>query len=92
MGVREWENHPAYRLMANGLNFNFWVWESEMNDSEKEKFHSYKTTGGYLKTIPYKEGWANFWGNLSDENKKVFTSLPNFDPAKFEYITGIKTN
>ena len=92
MGVREWENHPAYRLMAIGLNFNFWVRENEMNDSEKEKYPSYKTTGGYLKTIPYKEGWANFWGNLSDENKKVFTSLPNFDPDKFKYITGIKTN
>ena len=92
MGVREWENHPAYRLMARGLNFNLWVWESEMNDSEKEKFPNYKTTGGYLKNIPFKEGWANFWGNLSDEDKKEFTSLPNFDSAKFEHITGIKTN
>ena len=92
MGVREWENHPAYRLMEDGLNFTFWVNESEMTDAEKEKFSFYKTTGGYLKTIPHKEGWANFWGNLSNENKKVFTSLPNFDPAKFEFITGIKTN
>jgi hypothetical protein len=92
MGVREWENHPAYRLMANGLNFTFWIHENEMSDAEKEKFPFYKTTGGYLKAIPFKEGWTNFWGNLSDDDKKEFTSLPNFDPAKFELITGIKTS
>ena len=45
---------------------------------------------GYLKTIPMKEAWANAWNNWTDENKKVFTSLPNFDAAIFEKITGIK--
>ena len=78
--------------MANGLNFTFWIHENEMSDAEKEKFPFYKTTGGYLKAIPFKEGWTNFWGNLSDDDKKEFTSLPNFDPAKFELITGIKTS
>jgi hypothetical protein len=76
--------------MENGLNFNFWILESEMSDDEKEENPTYKTAGGYLKNIPYKEGWANFWGYLSNENKKVFTSLPFFDADKFEIITGIK--
>jgi hypothetical protein len=74
----------------NNLKPNIWVWSSEMTDAEKEKLPTHETTGGYLKSIPYKEAWANLWGNLTDEKKKVFTSLPNFDRAKFEEITGIK--
>ena len=29
------------------------------------------------------------WGNLRDENKKVFTDLPNFDADIFFEISGI---
>ena len=90
MFVKDWERSRAYQLMSNNLNFTFWVYERDMTNSEKEKFPSYKTTGGYLKSIPHKEGWANFWGNLDESDKKEFTSLPNFDSAKFESITGIK--
>lgn len=32
------------------------------------------------------------WHNWSDENKKVFTDLPNFDPEIFKEITGIDVN
>ena len=76
--------------MSNYLNFTFWINESEMTDLEKEKYPKYKTTQGYLKTISQKEGWSNMWGNLNDEDKKEFISLPNFDSAIFEEITGIK--
>jgi hypothetical protein len=89
MTVREWEQTRACRLMEN-LHFTFWIDESEMSAAEKEKYPSHKTTGGYLKNIPIKEGWANFWGNLQDSDKKEFTSLPNFDSKKFESLTGIK--
>lgn len=90
MTVREWENTKACRLMWDHLNPNIWVNESIMTDEEKERFPSYKTTGGYLKSIPYKEMWANMWHNLSDDSKREFTTIPNFDAPLFEEITGIK--
>lgn len=90
MKVKEWENSEAYRLMADYLNPNIWVPSSSMTKEEKDKFPSHETTEGYLKSIPMKEAWSNMWHNLTDQKRKVFSDLPNFDSAKFEEITGIK--
>ena len=90
MKVREWEQSKAFNLMAKGLNFTSWVQANMMAEQEKKDHPKYETTEGYLKTISYKEGWSIFWGNLSKDDKKVFTDLENFDAAKFESITGIK--
>lgn len=87
--VKDWEQSRACKIM-NNLDPNVWIWASEMNEKEKEDNPKYETTDGYLKTIPYKEAWANLWGNLSDDDKNVFTSLPNFSSEIFEDITGIK--
>jgi hypothetical protein len=89
MSVKEWENHPACNLMCS-IDPTIWVPDYAMSDEEKKANPKYETTEGYLKTIPIKEAWANFWHNLAEENKKHFTSLENFDPAIFEEITGIK--
>lgn len=67
-----------------------WVPSSIMTDKEKEENPKYETTEGYLKTISMKEAWATFWGNLSEADKKEFTSLENFNAESFEIITGIK--
>lgn len=88
MRVREWENHEAVSIMRN-LEPTIWVPESIMTDDEKERNPRYETTEGYLKTIPMKEAWANLWHNLTDEKKKVFTTLPNFSWEIFTEITGI---
>ncbi len=88
--VKDWENSRPYRLMCDYLNFTIWVPFSIMTPKEKEQYPKAETCEGYLKTIAYKEGWANMWGNLSKKDKKEFTSLPNFDKKKFEEITGIK--
>jgi len=92
MSVKDWENHRAYRIMADHLDPTLWVPGSAMSAADKAANPKWETTDGYLKTIPMKEAWANMWGNLSDDNKQVFTSLPNFDAVIFEKITGIKTN
>ena len=89
MTVKEWENHPACNLMYS-IDPTIWVPMSVMTDEEKSAHPKYETTEGYLKTIPMKEAWANFWGNLTDENKAHFTTLPNFDASIFEKITGVK--
>lgn len=75
---------------GNSNSGAFCVDENMMSEQEKLNFPHYKTTGGYLKSISVKEGWANFWGNLSDSDKACFANLPHFDAEKFESITGIK--
>lgn len=67
-----------------------WVLESNMTEEEKTNNPTYKTTGGYLKTLSYKEAWAVAWGKLSQFEKKQLTDLPNFDAKIFEEITGVK--
>ncbi len=89
--VRDWEEGQAVNIMRRLLDFNLWIPFSSMTKEEKEAHQKAETTDGYLKTITLKEAWANMWGNLSKENKKVFTSLENFDSDKFFQITGIKT-
>jgi len=88
--VRDWEQSKPYQIMRDYLNPNIFIWESSMTEDEKEKYPTYKTTGGYLKSISMHEAWANMWGNLNAESKAVFTSLENFDADKFFTITGIK--
>jgi Pentapeptide repeats (8 copies) len=88
--VKDWEKSIPFQIMSNYLNFNFWINSSEMSEDEKKQYPKHEKTGGYLKRIEYKEGWANMWGNLSDIDKSEFTKLPNFDSKIFESITGIK--
>ena len=67
-----------------------WVDKKDMTDDEKENWSSYKQTGGFLKTLPYKDAWAEMWGKLSQEDKDFFKGIINFDSTIFEEITGIK--
>ncbi len=84
-------NSPAFPDFS-GLDLTVWVSDSMMNDKEKSDHPTYKTTGGYLKTIGYKEMWSVFWRKTSEENRKKFLALPNFCPKIFKEITGIDTN
>jgi hypothetical protein len=89
MTVREWERSKAFDIMASYLDINIWIPDYKMTDAEKESYPSYKTTEGFLKPIPAKEAWLNMWCNLSDDYKKVFTQLENFDKDIFKEITDI---
>lgn len=89
MTVRQWEQSPACQLMYS-IDPTIWVpWDS-MTKEEQAKNPKLEAPGGYTKEIPMKEAWANAWGNWTDANKKLFTSLENFDAKIFEEITGIK--
>lgn len=91
MNIKEWEGSKAVNLMYS-IETTLWIPFSLMNKEEKESHPKAETCEGYLKTIPIKESWQNAWGNWSDENKKVFTSLPNFTRDIFLEITGIDVN
>ena len=63
-----------------------WISESNMTAKEKKEYHNYKVTGGYLKTVEYKEAWKKCPKNVLKQIKK----LKNFDKGVFFEITGIK--
>jgi hypothetical protein len=88
--IDDFKNSAAFSLMYSKVDTKIWVDESVMTDEEKEKYPSFKTAGGYLKDIPFKESFANAWHNWTAANKKAFTTLPNFDAAIFETITSVK--
>ena len=78
-----------YNRALKSAPFNLTEWikytEEEMeNDKTKRK------AGGYLKEYTYKEACANWWIELTEENREIIKSIPNFDADKFEEITGIK--
>jgi hypothetical protein len=89
MTYTEFRNKFGYHEIDFPL-INVWRDKSEMTDEEKKSVSGWETTGGYLKTLGYKEAWAAGWAKATDEQKKWYQSFPNFDAAIFEEITGIK--
>lgn len=67
-----------------------WVDEEDMTDEEKAAYPTYETIGGYLKTLDESESGQLWWNELSDCNKQIIKSIPNFDPDIFYECTGIK--
>ena len=61
----------------------------EMDESEKDNNPSYKTEGGYLKTLDYKEAWRISWSKADIEDKRKVLDIPNWNNGKFMEITGI---
>ena len=74
-------------------NFNTtdWIFEKYMSNDEKERYPSYKITGGYLKMLNEQKSRQMWWDNLLDKEKDNIKTIPNFDAKIFEVITGIKT-
>jgi hypothetical protein len=65
------------------------VWVSYKDLPKDEQTTDTKNMNGKLKTLTYKEAWGEYWGRASDDDKKWFMNLPNFDAKIFEEITGI---
>lgn len=91
--IEDWRCSKAKELL-NTISYNAlqWVYSDKMTEEEKEQHPKYKTTGGYLKKRNKSECNQLWWDNLSDCNKNVIKSLPNFDAKIFKEITGIDIN
>ena len=74
-------------LRSVKLELTKWI---EYTEEEMEGDDKKRLIGGYLKEYSYKEACANWWNELTEENKEIIKSIPNFDADKFEEITGIK--
>ena len=67
-----------------------WVESDDMTDEERKAHPEHETTGGYLKELDEPERAQIWWNGLSDEDKEIIRSIPNFNPDIFYQCTGIK--
>ena len=74
-------------LRSVKLELTEWI---EYTEEEKKEDETKRSIGGYLKEYSYKEACSKWWSELTEENKEIIISIPNFDADKFEEITGIK--
>lgn len=84
-----WDNKGIKILNCNYEN-NWWIYSQDMTDEEKATHPEHITTGGYLKTVSFKEACKIMWNKLTDKEKAEVVKIPNFDSKIFEEITGIK--
>ena len=90
---RDWLNSDA-RYLLNQIPRNVvdWIWSDDMTDEEKEQHPEYEVVGGYLKILDKSECGQSWWDTLSEENKNIIKSIPNFNAEIFEEIMKIKVN
>ena len=77
-------------MTFNPFPLNVWVNESEMTDEEKAAHPKFYVAEGYLKSNTYEFACGEWWKSLSESEKKIITSLPNFNKKVFNEVTGIK--
>ena len=81
---------PGIQVLNQAYENNWWIYSDDMTYEEKAAHPEHETTGGYLKSIPFKDACALMWKNLSDNDKRKVLEIPNFDADIFYRITGIR--
>lgn len=92
---RDWINSEARAVLSKcpcETNVVEWITEDNMSAAEKEKYTTYKTTGGYLKVTKSNADKQKWWDELPENYKRVVMSLPNFDAEIFRQCTGIEVD
>ena len=74
-------------IISSPFTLTEWI---DYTDEEKKESERKALDEGYLKVYTYKEACKNWWKNMTEENKEIVKSIPNFDAEVFEDITGIK--
>lgn len=85
-----WESEAWYLLNQIPKDVVEWVYSEDMTDEEKAAHPEHEITGGYLKILDESECGQIWWDGLSNLEKEVIKSLPNFDPDIFYECTGIQ--
>jgi hypothetical protein len=75
------------KIVYPDLKIYQWVYYKDLPSNEQNA--DTKKMDGKLKTMTYKEAWAEYWGRVSEDDKKWFMNLPNFSVDLFKEITGI---
>ena len=88
--LQDWFESRARKLLNQIDNCPLeYIYFDDMTGEEKAAHPEAKTTGGYLKKRTTADSARKWWASLDDDERNVIYSLPNFDPAIFEEITGI---
>lgn len=83
----EFEESPYFKALCSvPFNLTEWVENSSKEDSDTPAKQS---LGGHLKTYTYQEACYNWWNAMTQENRSIVMSMPNFDADVFYEITGI---
>ena len=85
--MEEFINTEWYAVLTSG-EFNLTKWRA-YTDEEKAQDERKRFISGELITIPYKEACASWWASLSEKDKAIIKTIPNFDANIFAEITGI---
>lgn len=85
--MEEFMKTEWYAVLTSG-KFNLTKWRA-YTDEEKVQDERKRFISGELITIPYKEACANWWASLSEKDKAIIKTIPNFDANIFAEITGI---
>ena len=85
--MEEFMKTEWYAVLTSG-KFNLTKWRA-YTDEEKAQDERKRFIDGELITIPYKEACANWWASLSEKDKAIIKTIPNFDANIFAEITGI---
>ena len=86
---RDWVCSEARKILSDMPKVLEYVQLSDMTDEERKKHPEAETTGGYLREMDNTETVNLWWKELSEENKEIILSIPNFDRRIFKQITGI---
>ena len=83
-------NLPGMQVLNHAYENNWWIFSKDMTDEEKKQHPEHETTGGYLKTVPFKTACRMMWDKLDAADRQKVLDLPNFDARIFEEVTGIE--
>ena len=87
----DWLCSEARYILSNiPKNIVEWIYSKDMTDEEKAKHLTHETTGGYLKMLDESECAQVWWNDLTDHDKNIIKSIPNFDADIFEQCTSIR--
>ena len=87
----DWVNSDARRLLDwIPKDVVEWIWSDNMTDEEKAAHPEHETIGGYLKVLDESECSQIWWNGLTNSQKEIIKSIPNFNESIFEEITGIR--
>ena len=89
--MNQWRFSYARSLLSR-IDFRRaeWIWTDDMTDEEKAEHPEHKTTGGYLRLRDHTDCCAEWWKDLTEEEKQTIKDIPNFNAEKFKLITGIE--
>ena len=86
--MEEFKRTKWYDALTNGI-FRLTKW-FDWTEEELKEYENRKNNGGRQVPIDFKVACKKWWDTLSDEDREIIQTMPNFDKTIFTDITGIE--